>query len=179
MNHIIVILDFLMQLLAVFVRQMQTPEGGIPGGKLFGSGPGVYLGGTWTAETGFLKLGSDGDNIFLYCLDGDSNIYFLAGFSNHNSWELPGLSVDQYGTTSSALPNVLLNANIVLEYKENYFYNGTRHEIIPMLKKDIRNPDKWVGDNKARYAPNDPSAAWRTIASNVCLLLAVILVWML
>lgn len=142
---------------------MKTPEDGIGQGILFGFGPGANLGEEWNAERGSFSLNTEeGDNVFLYCIDADSKIRFLSGFSNYGNWSDYGLSAEEYGESQSALPEDIYRASIVLPHMDNYFYNGSRDETIFLLRADMLNPASWVGDNEERFGVQieDESGAW-------------------
>lgn len=131
---------------------MTTPEGGIPEGTFFGYGPSPNLGDQWEVESGEFSLGTEsGDNVFLYCVDADDKIRFLSGFSNAGNWSLPGLTAEDYGEAMSALPADLVGAAIVLPHLDNYFYNGSRSEVINLLRADMLNPAAWAGDDENRF----------------------------
>ncbi|CAB9498812.1 Endonuclease I [Seminavis robusta] len=131
---------------------MTTPEDGIEQGDLFGMGPGVDYGDTWSDVEGAFSLSTTfGDNVFLYCIDADGKMRFLAGFSNSGIWSSPGLSAEEYGEALTALPEQLDQGSIVLPHLENYFYNGSRNEATALLRADMLNPASWVGDNEGRY----------------------------
>lgn len=129
-----------------------VPERGIRQGTLFGYGPGAEYSDLWETESGSFSLNTEaGDNVFLYCVDADSKIRFLAGFSNHGSWSDPGLSAEEYGEAMTALPDDLKSAAILLPHKDNYFYNGTRDETITLLRADMLAPSSWQGDDEDRF----------------------------
>ena len=133
------------------------------------------LGSTWQPEDGLMRFGEDGENLFLYCIDADDNIKFLSGFSNDETWKLPGLTAEEYGTTSSALPDALLNANILLVHRDNYRFNGTVEGTpVDVMRDNIRNPNLWDGDNDARFARIGEASgvwSWSIFASTVVTLM--------
>jgi hypothetical protein len=160
--------------------QMITPDDGIEQGTLFGYGPGATHGGDWKTESGSFSLGTDvGDNVFLYCIDADNKTKFLAGFSNTGNWSIPGLTPEEYGESMSALPEMLLNASIVLPHMNNYFYNGSREETINLLRADMLNPEPWVGNDERRFGVEnsnlDTSASWQATAILSAMLCTLVL----
>ena len=152
-----------------------TPEEGIPQGILFGYGPSINLGDMWEVESGSFSLGTEeGDNVFLYCIDADDKIHFLAGFSNYGNWSDPGLSAEEYGEASSSLPFKLTSAAIVLPHYDNYFYNGSRDDTLELLRADMLSPSTWVGDDENRFgvmAEGDTSGAWAASVTSAAVLL--------
>jgi hypothetical protein len=160
--------------------QMITPEDGIEQGMLFGYGPSITYGGNWETASGSFSLGSEvGDNLFLYCIDADNKTKFLAGFSNTGNWSDPGLTPEAYGESMSALPEMLLNASIVLPHMNNYFYNGSREETINLLRADMLNPAPWVGNNERRFGVEnsnlDSSASWHPMVTWSAVLCSLVL----
>lgn len=134
------------------VQVMVTPEMGISQGTLFGYGPNVNLGEFWEPERGEFSLNTDfGDNVFLYCIDADSKIHFLSGYSNYGNWSDAGLTTEEYGESTSSLPEEIRRAAIILPHLDNYFYNGSRDETIFLLRADMLNPASWVGSNEGRF----------------------------
>lgn len=152
---------------------MTTPDEGIGQGVLFGyGGDGVKHGDQWIDETpGFSLNIAEGDNVFLYCIDADSKIRFLAGYSNYGNWSDMGLALEEYGEAQSALPEEIVRASIVLPHQDNYFYNGSRDETIFLLRADMLNPASWVGDNEGRFGVRvEDSGSWaRTVTTSISL----------
>ena len=137
---------------------MVTPPGGIGQGTFFGYGPSPAFGDQWEVESGDFSLSTEmGDNVFLYCIDADSKIRFLSGFSNAGNWSSPGLAADEYGEAMSALPDSLAEAAVLLPHMDNYFYNGSRSETINLLRADMLNPATWIGDDENRFGIPDDS----------------------
>ena len=161
---------------------MTTPEEGIGQGTLFGyGGPSVNFGDQWIAERGTFSLNTDeGDNVFLYCIDADSKIHFLAGFNNYGNWSDLGLTLEEYGESKTAMPDEIRRATITLPHMDNYFYNGSRDETIFLLRADMLNPASWVGDNEGRFGVQveDSSSLTSTMTSTILLVGSLFLLFL-
>jgi hypothetical protein len=66
------------------VMQLTTPPGGIPAGTPVGLGPAdatYYYGKNWTSARGVFALSTEGEQVFLYCLNGQQQPRPIAAIS--------------------------------------------------------------------------------------------------
>jgi len=128
---------------------MTVPSTGIPAGKDFGFGFDFGANEKWLREEGTFNIGITGDSVFLYCYLGDSSINPLVGWSNNDAWAPAGLTVEEYGSEKSALPDQLKEiGSIVLPHIDNYRYEGPEVGEKETLQKDMMNPAYWKGNDE-------------------------------
>lgn len=98
------------------------------------------------------SLSTDGDNIFIYCLDADDVPNFLWGFSYNGPWLDDGLADDQYGEGFSALPRSLdFLGSTALTHLDNCVYNGTLSGRKTELQQLFMDPEEWVCQDSPRF----------------------------
>jgi hypothetical protein len=131
-------------------KKLEIPDGGISSGASFGYGDGLKLGNEWSTFEGIFSLGTEGEQVFLFCYSGDgSTVHPLAALSYNGPFSTPGLP--SYMFNESAVPDGLENATIVLPRKKNWAFNspttGTREQVRPFFL----DPGKWQGSDDFRY----------------------------
>ena len=90
-----------------------------------------------------------GDSVFLYCLLGDSTVNPLVGYSNNNAWAPAGLTVEEYGSEKSALPDQLRDVgSIILPHLDNYRYEGPGAGEKQDLQNYMMDPNNWRGNDE-------------------------------
>jgi hypothetical protein len=114
-------------------KKLEIPDGGISSGASFGYGDGLKLGNEWSTFEGIFSLGTEGEQVFLFCYSGDgSTVHPLAALSYNGPFSTPGLP--SYMFNESAVPDGLENATIVLPRKKNWAFNspttGTRNKFV-------------------------------------------------
>lgn len=101
-------------------------------------------------------MGTEGEQIFLFCYTGGGTVHPLAALSYNGPFSTPGLP--SYMFNESAVPDGLENATIVLPRKKNWAFNspttGTREQVRPFFL----DPGKWQGSDDFRYMVS-PGAA--------------------
>lgn len=105
------------------------PQEGILAGTIFGFGEPSPFWQNWTEfDDGgdfLFDIQTAGDNLFLYCLDADNLPNIINGWTNSEAWLEPGLTVDEYGSNASAVPEQLLNdGSVALRHADNCIYAG-------------------------------------------------------
>lgn len=138
--------------------QFTIPEEGISAGQAFGLGPGSPFEESWElvgdAETQPFSLNTDGDNVFVYCLDADNVPNFLWGYSYSGPWADSGLPDADYGEALSALPESIENlGNLALEHNDNCVYNGKLAGRKTELQKEFMDPTLFTCLNELRIEP--------------------------
>ncbi|CAB9526759.1 Endonuclease I [Seminavis robusta] len=130
------------------VIKLTVPSGGYKAGETFGFGPDLGKDQKWVREEGEFNIGTMGDSIFLYCHLGDSSIRPLVGYTNSNEWAKPGLDLEDYGSTLSALPDELKDVgSIALPHLDNYKYEGPDVAEKKDLQKYMMDPTNWRGND--------------------------------
>lgn len=111
--------------------QFTIPDDGIAAGESFGLGEGSPFSENWQPfgigenETSSFELGTDGDAVFVYCLDADNVPNFLWGLSYNGPWTVAGFSDNVYGTSLSVLPPSLETlGNTAIPHADNCVYAG-------------------------------------------------------
>lgn len=92
-----------------------------------------------------------GDNIFIYCLDADQKPNVINGWTNSGSWKEAGLTDDEYGTATSALPENLEGAgSIALPDTNNCIYSGPLPRDTASLAENLIDPTLWSCQDSPR-----------------------------
>jgi len=126
-----------------------VPSAGIKAGEQFGFGYEFGANQKWIRKEGNFNVGITGDSVFLYCLLGDSAVNPLVGYTNHNVWAPPGLTVEEYGAEKSALPDQLRDVGSVqLPHLDNYRYEGPDQGSKEELQEWMMDPNFWVGNDE-------------------------------
>lgn len=130
--------------------QFAIPEQGIQAGEPFGLGPGSPYAGNWDGGDGF-ELSSEGDQIFVYCLDVNNQPNFLWGFSYNGTWLDGGLNDTEYGEGSSALPDTLdMLGNTVLPHADNCVFQNEVSGLKSTLQAEFMNATLFQCDDGNR-----------------------------
>ena len=119
-------------------------------------------------------LNPEGDNLFLYCLDGLGDPHFIFGFNFAGTWSASGM--EDYGVSETALPESLAEVGSVLvDSFPNWKFDNTGADQDPeVLRQSFSNEANWIGSD-LRYEitpPNDPSSVGLVGASITASLLA-------
>ncbi|KAG7369396.1 hypothetical protein IV203_032139 [Nitzschia inconspicua] len=131
------------------VMMLTTPPEGIPAGITVGLGPAetVYqYGRSWQSVQGVFALSTEGEQVFLYCLDGSNQPRPIAAISYNGPFLPPNLP--DYGFNTSAVPQELVDANatIVLPHEHRWQYIGPKLLEINELKAAIQDTEtNWEG----------------------------------
>lgn len=139
-------------------KQFSVPEEGILAGQAFGFGSGAPLSNRWAASQGRpFELTTNGDQVFIYCLDEESFPNFLWGYSyNKGSWLDANLPAAAYGQGGSALPEPLeVRGNIVqqLEQANNCVFKGDLTGSKASLQAQFIDPSNYNCTSDGRVEP--------------------------
>ena len=158
------------------VFQFTIPEDGITAGQAFGLGPGSPFEDNWEVvgdetEKPF-KLSTEGDQVFIYCLDADNVPNFLWGYSYNGPWADAGLSADEYGEGKSALPDSLeVLGNLAVDHADNCVFRGDLAGRKTALQAQFMDPAEFtcLNDQRIELASNVPRGASsaRSVVSTV------------
>ncbi|KAL7574723.1 hypothetical protein ACA910_017288 [Epithemia clementina (nom. ined.)] len=162
--------------------QFKIPAEGLPAGVVFGLGGDSPLASAWTQMSdkgNAFDVQTSGDNLFVYCLDGDDLPNFLFGFSNNGPWLNSGLTADDYGSRHSALPAPLaLAGSVFLSPGDNCVYVGPLDRTMEKeaLQETMINPEYFDCINNTRFqlasqGQGTPSAA-TTISTTAAMIAA-------
>lgn len=89
---------------------------------------------------------TQGDSLFLYCYLADGSIRHLVGFSNAGEWLEPGLTLEDYQESFSALPDQLAEVgSIALPHMDQYEYIGSNIGRKRQLQEFMTNASNWNG----------------------------------
>jgi hypothetical protein len=106
---------------------------------------------SWEKESGSLALSVSGDNVMVYCLEGDGSKQFLYAVLIQSDWSNANVDSSAFSPNESALPsNLPDNCNIALNSnKRNWWYqseaSGTKMEML----NAIADPINWASDDVA------------------------------
>jgi hypothetical protein len=155
------------------------PSDGVDGGTPFGVGDDVLqFANDWKSESGSFSLSTDGQPIFLYCLDNFEQpkplLTFLYGDARFtpakDSYEL-GESTRPLGLGEMGVIKVAPGfANAVFDAESDGYSDDT-------LKSIIRNPDNWKASDTDRFGP--PGGASLLATSSILGIVALVTTWLL
>lgn len=150
--------------------QFTIPEDGIVAGQAFGFGSDSPFFENWELEEGSnFELDTEGDQVFIYCLDADNVPNFLWGYSYNGPWADSGLPDADYGTDKSALPTSIENiGNLALEHNDNCVYDGVLAGRKTELQRQFMDPTLFtcLNDLRIELATNvQPSASAMTTST--------------
>jgi hypothetical protein len=117
---------------------------------------------SWEEIASPFSLSTDGDNLFVYCLDADDVPNFLWGFSYNGPWLDANLGDADYGEGFSALPRSLnFLGSTALTHNDNCAYNGTLTGRKTELQQRFMDPEEWFCQDSPRFIlrPTDPPSA--------------------
>lgn len=98
-------------------------------------------------------LGTDGDQLFIYCIDADGLENILWGFNYNGEWAPAGLTASQYGTNTSSLPEVLENqGSVVLPHMDNCKYDGALGGFKTVILSGFLDPSNYNCSDDNRFA---------------------------
>jgi len=125
--------------------RFSIPEKGVAAGESFGFGENSSLSENWELFGDF-ELDTDGDQVFIYCLDADNLPNFLWGLSYNGAWvDTNGTEDSAYGTNSSALPESLeILGNTVLNHSDNCVYRGALEGRKTELQAQFMDPTNFI-----------------------------------
>jgi len=154
--------------------QFAVPEGGLSLGQSFGFGPDSPYEDNWEpVGDGNFELSTEGDQIFIYCLDADNVPNFLWGFSYGGPWKDAGLDPSEYGETSSALPATLeFLGNTALPHRDNCVFQNQVSGRKTRLQSEFMDPTLFQCDDDSRIEIDkgqlrEPSASIRAALSTL------------
>jgi len=158
---------------------LEMPADGVDGGTPFGFGEANLLFyNSWLSESGSFAPSSEGQPIFLYCLDNFEEPRPLLAFLYGNSRFSPG-GQSSYAAGESARPDSLGELGVIKVAPG--FSNAVFNEDVDgyandELKAIIRDPDSWKVSNDNRFGP----ASSATSLSSIALVLAnLAMLWLL
>jgi hypothetical protein len=124
-------------------------------------------------------LSTNGEPVFLYCIEASGNQKPLLAFNYGGSFIANGL--DAYGLEESGLPDTLNEFGVVqLPKFRNYLYVGESSLPDDQLKAQVMMPENWNGTDTKRYALSDLSGAssrtyyWGTTTTMTAMAVAII-----
>mmetsp|Transcript_3551 Transcript_3551/g.9795 ORF Transcript_3551/g.9795 Transcript_3551/m.9795 type:complete len:541 (-) Transcript_3551:2455-4077(-) len=169
--------------------EFEIPADGILTGTIFGFGDNSPFAENWDPypDGGQLfDIQPDGDNLFLYCLDADNIPNILAGYTNVGQWVEPGLTAEQYGSNTSALPENLQDAgSIALPQFDNCIYDGPTGESVTQenIREFMITPENWRCQNGLRIVLDLSSSAtmsgsWVTWTVTILVLAVSVPMWL-
>mmetsp|Transcript_2274 Transcript_2274/g.4306 ORF Transcript_2274/g.4306 Transcript_2274/m.4306 type:complete len:561 (+) Transcript_2274:701-2383(+) len=136
------------------VKKLTIPSDGISSGTMFGydahSGSLLYLGNSWTFGGGSFALSVSGDNVIVYCLNGDGSTQFLYAAIYQSDWSAENPDASVFSSNESALPSTLPeNCAVSLpESKRNVWYHGRFFGSKNEMLNDISNQENWMNDGE-------------------------------
>jgi hypothetical protein len=131
----------------------------MPGGQAWGYGdPGLALYDQWDYIQGNFSLGSKGEGVFLYCIDGAGQQRPLLAFSYGAILAADGQ--EEYNEQETSFPEQLgeIGLQHIIPHKNNILFNSSApnadadETTIEALKVAVRDPANWVGSDSSRYA---------------------------
>lgn len=145
--------------------QFTVPVGGMPGGQAWGYGdPGLALHDRWELVQGDFSLGSEGEGVFLYCVDGSGLQRPLLAFSYGAILAANGK--DEYNERETSFPEQLgeIGLQNIVPHRNNILFNSSAPaadadlSTIEALKQAVRDPVNWIGSDSSRYSlPGSPT----------------------
>ena len=149
------------------LRLTITEEDGIAAGTIFGyryndSGTTLLLhGNDWESVGGQFALAEAGDTIILYTTmtnDDEEIIIPVSAFSYSGKWKESGLTQDEYGTDSSALPASLVSVGAIAiphNVTDNHYYKyvGSVQGDKAVLQMELQKESNWEGSNSNELSP--------------------------
>ncbi len=139
------------------VKKLTIPAGGISSGTMFGysahSGSSLLLGNSWTSEGGSFALSVSGDNVIMYCLNGDGSKQFLYAAIYQSDWLAENPDPSAFSSNKSALPAPLPeNCAVSLpESKTNLWYHGSFSGSKNGMLTAISDRRNWMSDDAELY----------------------------
>lgn len=155
------------------------PNEGVDGGTPFGIGDDVLqFANNWQTESGDFTLSTDGQPVFLYCLDNFENPKPLLAFLYGDSKFIPTNSTFALGESTRPLT---LGETGVIKVAPG-FSNAVFNEDVDgfaddTLKAIIRNPNSWKASNSDRFGPPGGAALMATFS--ILGLVALVTTWLL
>eukprot|EP00534_Pseudo-nitzschia_fraudulenta_P008538 CAMPEP_0201142556 /NCGR_PEP_ID=MMETSP0851-20130426/4189_1 /ASSEMBLY_ACC=CAM_ASM_000631 /TAXON_ID=183588 /ORGANISM="Pseudo-nitzschia fraudulenta, Strain WWA7" /LENGTH=514 /DNA_ID=CAMNT_0047416237 /DNA_START=139 /DNA_END=1680 /DNA_ORIENTATION=- len=122
-----------------------TLPGTVKAGTLFGYGEDLLYGSSWTSFGSF-ALSTSGDTVLVYSTnnnesDTNSQYTFLSAIA------FAGGTFQGSGTSSSALPESIVDFSIELGNKDNYMYNRDLTTTKTSAQKDLVDEKNWMGSD--------------------------------
>lgn len=144
----------------------------IAAGTIFGYGEGLLYGSSWTSEMdrGF-ALATSGDNMIIYhtsSLESDDYVFLSAIlFAGGTLLESNMGESALYGTSSTAIPDLIKRYTVVLENKDNYVYIGKRVDSKEYLQHLLLDSANWEGSNSKTDVSTLPIVTENTVGFTV------------
>ena len=126
-------------------------------GTVFGYGEGLLYGSSWISkiDTGF-ALAARGDTVIVYytTIPNGTDYAYLSALSYSGAFKGSG---EEYGTTSSTLPESIVKYSVALSHKDNYVYIGPRgFGIKESLQTNLVDTRNWEGSNNKSSLSSTP-----------------------
>ncbi|MGK3761322.1 MAG: endonuclease I [Bacillariaceae sp.] len=133
-------------------------------GTVFGYGEGLLYGSSWISEIdkGF-ALSASGDTVIVYytTISDGTDYTFLSALSYSGAFKGSG---EDYGTSSSTLPESIANFSIALRHKDNFVYIGpTGYDTKESLQTNLVDTRNWEGSNTKSSLSTTPPQGFLVI----------------
>ncbi|KAL3911914.1 MAG: hypothetical protein SGARI_001412 [Bacillariaceae sp.] len=161
---------------------LTIPDGGIPAGTPFGyQEAGLSYSEEWESVSGDFSLTTDGEAVFLYCIQGDGEPKPLLAFS-YGAKYVAADSVDAdfvYNETSTSFPWSLgeLGLQNIQPHAQSLLFNSSA---LPpsasqeSLKIAARDPSYWVLSSTTRFSMQDNGSAAARVVRNGMLVSTIV-----
>jgi hypothetical protein len=155
------------------------PSEGVDGGTPFGVGDDVLqFANDWKTESGTFSLSTEGQPIFLYCLDNFEQPKPILAFMYGDARFTPAQDSYQLGESTRPQSLGLLGvikvapgfANAVFDAETDGYADNT-------LKSIIRNPANWKASDTDRFGP--PGGAYLLATCSILGIVALVTTWLL
>jgi hypothetical protein len=157
------------------LQQFIVPSGGMLGGQVWGYGdPALEMSDRWEMIQGDFALSSEGEAVFLYCINGAGEQRPLLAFSYGAILAADGK--DEYNEKETSFPDQLGEAGLqnIIPHRNNILYNNSAAAISQdvstsdALRRAVRDPANWVGNDGSRYAvPESPTVQSSSCAGSI------------
>jgi hypothetical protein len=124
------------------IISLRLPSSGIAAGTVFGYGEIEFQEWQWQNVEGNLQLSTAGDALFLYCRNSSDELTHIAALSFGGDW-----TDEEGGTTSSALPETLVDFAVSLKHADNYHYKGPSTGSVDFVRAAIVDSSNWESRN--------------------------------
>eukprot|EP01082_Thalassiosira_pseudonana_P005729 g5445.t1 g5445 contig2:553941-556609(-) len=124
---------------------------------------------SWEKESGSLALSVSGDNVMVYCLEGDGSKQFLYAVLIQSDWYNANVDSSAFSPNESALPsNLPDNCNIapLNSNKRNWWYQRTVSGSKTEMLNAIADPTNWASDDVAFDLDIGPATATNSPVTN-------------
>jgi endonuclease I len=146
----------------------------VPAGTVFGYGDNLLFGDLWDVKNdpGF-ALAAAGDTVIVWCTtpssaiqrDNEESYGFLSALSFSGDWRPSGLTGDEYGTSTSAVPDSIEDFAVALSHFDNYWYVGNTVGSRSELQLWLSDNRYWEGSNSLESVSFSISSSTSTTAT--------------